>query len=105
MSDPKFPGPPRLPTIPPVKAGGVEGFGSIADTQPPAEQDPIEMMAELKAALVNCGDLMMRLTTRLSRLQLAMLAAEHKANTVIDRTDDMAHRLGKVESFLGLAAE
>lgn len=77
------------------------------DTRPaPADgDDPVAMISELKEALVNVSELMIRLTTRLSRLQLAMLAGEHKTNELRNRADDLASRLGKIEDHLGLAAE
>lgn len=102
MSDSKFPPAPRLPSIPDLAPGrGHE----LSDTAPPAEDDPIELMIELKAALANAGELMTRLSTRLSRVQLAMLANEHKANTAIQRADAALEGLGAVKAKLGMAAE
>lgn len=102
MSDAKFPPDPRLPSIPKLSPGRAH---ELSDTAPPSEEDPIALMIELKAALANAGELMMRLTTRLSRVQLAMLANEHKANTAIERASEALGRLGKVEAKLGMAAE
>lgn len=104
MSDPKFPGDPRLPSIPKLSEDRGREL-EIGDTAPPAEEDPIALMIELKAALTNTGELMVRLTTRLARVQLAMLANEHKANTAIERSDAALEGLGKVRAKLGMAAE
>lgn len=101
MSDPKFPRPSAVPVFDPLTDRARE----LEDTAPPAEDDPIALMIELKAALTNCGELMTKLSTRLSRVQLAMLANEHKANTAITRADAALERLGKIEARLGMAAE
>lgn len=98
---PREPKLPSIPETPPNRGRELE----IQDTSPPAEDDPIALMIELKAALANAGELMTRLSTRLSRVQLAMLANEHKANTAISRSNEALERLGKVEIKLGMAAE
>lgn len=102
MSDAKFPPDPRLPSIPKLSPGRSH---ELSDTAPPAEDDPIQLMIELKAALANAGERMTRLTTRLARVQLAMLANEHKANTAIQRSDAALEGLGKIRVKLGMAAE
>lgn len=83
------------------------------DTRPaPADGDLIAAMAELKEALANVGELCVKLSTRLSRVQLAMLAGEHKTNAALERTSETSRELGKliarVESIaahVGMAAE
>src|SRR6478609_3166689 len=92
MSDnDELPRVPRMPSIPKGKDHGRE----LADTAPPSEEDPIELMIELKAALANVGELCTKLSTRLSRVQLAMLANEHKANTGAERAAEALALLGK----------
>jgi hypothetical protein len=102
MTDAKFPRPSAVPSFPAVSP---DRGRELEDTGPPNDEDVFTLIVELKSALTNVGELCTKLTTRLSRVQLAMLANEHKANRALDRADELAERLGKVESKLGLAAE
>ena len=64
----RLPGPPTLPTIGPV-----------------ADDDPMRLMRELRAALVNVGDLVTRLDTKLATVILAELASEREIRALQDR--------------------
>lgn len=108
MRDPKIPRPPRMPKIPAPRNRDTEPahYHLDAETErPAAEEDPIALMHELQAALANSGDLMVRLSTSLAQVQLALLANEHVAHTAIERSAEALDRLGKIEVHLGMAAE
>lgn len=95
MSDAKFPRDPFLPSL------------SRADriTEPaPAEEDPIDLMRELRAMLLGVSERMLKLETCLMRQEMAILTAEHKENTALFGVDSLRSRMLRVEAHLGLQA-
>lgn len=94
MSDYEFPGDPLLPSI--------QRSNRITEPAPP--DDPLAMMRELRGALVEAIDRMIKLETCLMRQELATLAVEHKGNTALFSVDELRARMLRVETHLGLEA-
>lgn len=75
----RLPPPPSTPTIP-----------------APKDEDPMRLMREVRAALENTGELMTRLSTKLACIELAMLADEHKTNTLREDLEAERAERGKL---------
>jgi len=76
------------------------GIGEERDTlRATDEPSAVELMVELKAALANAGELMVKLERKLTITQLAMLTQEHKTNVHRDRLDGHELRLQRLEGL------
>lgn len=62
----------------------------------PADEDPMGLMRELRAALENAGELMTRLSTKLACMQMAMLTEEAQTIRVNERVDEVARDVRKI---------
>lgn len=65
---------------------------------PPPEDEALELMTELRAALANAGELMAKLSHKLTQTQLAVLTQEHKTNVHRDRLDGHELRIRALEN-------
>jgi hypothetical protein len=78
----------------------VSGIDDERRTLPaPDEPSAVELMIELKAALANAGELMVKLERKLTITQLAMYTQEHKTNVHRDRLDGHELRLQRLEGL------
>jgi hypothetical protein len=84
------PPPPRLPTR------------SEADTEPP-DESIAGAIRELRGALRNACELMVKLETRLLQHEISILTVEHQEHHAHDRIDALAKRVDELEQAAAAA--